>query len=111
MLRPRPINMRQVIVETQKMFLPSLQEKKLTFTASVNEEMPELILLDDLQLRQILVNLIGNAVKFTEKGSIELYIEASPPIKDKTDLTIRVSDTGEHHECKNRAVGTSLFRR
>ena len=51
-------------------------------------------MLDDLQLRQILVNLIGNAVKFTEKGSIELYIEASPPIKDKTDLTIRVSDTG-----------------
>lgn len=93
-LKPRPINMRQVIVETQKMFLPSLQEKKLTFTASVNEEMPELIMLDELQLRQILVNLIGNAVKFTEKGSIELYIEADPPIKDKTDLTIRVSDTG-----------------
>ena len=93
------------------MFLPSLQEKKLTFTASVNEEMPELIMLDDLQLRQILVNLIGNAVKFTEKGSIDLFIEASPPIQDKSDLTIRVSDTGEHHECKNRAVGTSLFRR
>ena len=63
--------------------------KDITFKLAVRGEMPKCLYGDDVRLRQILLNLLGNAIKFTEKGSVGLTID----IKDK-GIKFSVSDTG-----------------
>lgn len=78
-----------------KDFVPianSLTEKAgLTFHINATTLMPEIIMTDELRLRQILLNLVGNAVKFTEEGSVKLALSFD---HEKGMLCIKVSDTG-----------------
>jgi signal transduction histidine kinase len=56
---------------------------------------PETLVGDQLQLRQVLTNLVGNAVKFTERGKVELKVEALSTIPSgKREVTFTVTDTG-----------------
>src|SRR5690554_8187059 len=56
-LQLRPVNLVHLICETETMFIPNVKEKGLVFNVVVDEPMPKLLLLDDLQVRQILINL------------------------------------------------------
>ncbi len=69
------------------------REKGLTICQSLIGKIPRVVYSDPMRFRQILINLVGNAVKFTEKGRIEIQME----IKEqgaKTQLFVRVKDTG-----------------
>ncbi|WP_256623510.1 histidine kinase N-terminal 7TM domain-containing protein [Methanolobus chelungpuianus] len=70
-------------------------EKGLELLLNISPEMPRYVIADRLRLKQVLVNLLGNAVKFTETGEIELRIEAMP-VTDTglADFTFSVRDTG-----------------
>ncbi|MDK2834699.1 MAG: two-component system, sensor histidine kinase and response regulator [Methanolobus sp.] len=70
-------------------------EKGLELLLNVSPELPRYVIADRLRLKQVLVNLLGNAVKFTETGEIELRIEAAP-VADTglVDFTFSVRDTG-----------------
>jgi signal transduction histidine kinase len=65
------------------------EEKGLILTATIEKEVPDLILGDPTRLNQILINLIGNSIKFTEKGNVTLLLTK---VKDK--LRFSISDTG-----------------
>jgi len=65
--------------------------KGLNFSVNFQFPLPRMINTDPLRVKQILINLIGNAIKFTEKGTIDLTIGMS---EDQDDLIISVSDTG-----------------
>lgn len=80
------------IEEQISLLQPLVQEKGLKFDLHYNEVLPKYILSDETRVRQILTNLIGNAIKFTEKGSISVEISAKP----HTPYRIRfaVTDTG-----------------
>ena len=93
-LQLRPVNLVHLICETETMFIPNVKEKGLVFNVVVDEPMPRLLLLDDLQVRQILINLLGNAIKFTERGSVDLYVRAEEGVNNMVDLTFRITDTG-----------------
>jgi PAS domain S-box-containing protein len=72
------------------------QKKDLPLTTELAEDLPAFIRVDELKLRQILINLIGNAIKFTEQGHITLKIDYTP---DKNNpacgkLLLEVNDTG-----------------
>ena len=70
-------------------------EKGLELLLNISPDLPRYIVADRLRLKQVLVNLLGNAVKFTETGEIELKVEASPvPGTKDTDFTFSVRDTG-----------------
>lgn len=69
-------------------------EKNIALDSVINENIPEYIISDPIRLKQILINLVNNAIKFTEKGNVKLIISIQD--KEKTNLTLKfeVIDTG-----------------
>ena len=90
-----PFNIKAVFNEMEQIFSQKIQEKKLDFSLEIDKLMPSGIILDEVRLRQILLNLIGNAIKFTDTGEIKLIITNLTPHKnDSMDIEIRVVDSG-----------------
>ncbi|MEO5377103.1 MAG: PAS domain S-box protein [Magnetococcus sp. DMHC-6] len=83
---------RQVLVETAHLMQVVAEKKGLIMEEWVAEEIPESVLGDDSRVRQILINLIGNAIKFTQQGRIDVYLTLSP--EEPHTLQFQVVDTG-----------------
>lgn len=85
-----------VFTETQNIFGLAAEKKGLAFSLDWDDRIPEFLIFDDVRLRQVIFNLVGNAIKFTNKGSIKIaanWQEGDAP-KRKHSLIIRVTDTG-----------------
>jgi len=89
-----PIDIRLMLNEMYSIFNLKAQEKKIEFKIFVANTVPQYLLCDDLHLRQILLNLISNAIKFTHVGYVEVNITFETSNLDTTDLYICVKDTG-----------------
>lgn len=94
-LELQTVDLHQVIQNVSELFYPKVKEKGLLLTCDITPELPFMVITDEARLRQILVNLVGNAVKFTETGeiSISAQLEAT---KESGNLIIKfiVKDTG-----------------
>ena len=92
-LRVEPFRLRDTVEETLELLAPRAHQQDLDIAAVIADDVPEVIAGDPVRLRQILVNLGGNAVKFTERGEVLVMIsterEDGRPI-----LRIDVQDTG-----------------
>jgi len=90
------MNIKMLIKDMQQIFKIKTESKNLIFEIEIDSNLQEMIIFDETRLRQILFNLIGNAVKFTHKGGITLRIETKFRSEDyKTvELIISVADTG-----------------
>ncbi len=88
-----PVNIRLIIQEMDKIFTYTAQEKGILLEWKV-ENLPDIIQFDQIRLRQILLNMIGNAIKFTEQGNIKIFISAQTEDKNHVKLTIIIADTG-----------------
>jgi len=84
------VSLVNLVSEVQSLMHVRAVEKNLEFHAEFNSEVPEQIQTDPTRLRQVLINLIGNAIKFTEKGSVVLSVV----LKGDSLLTFSVRDTG-----------------
>ena len=71
-----------------------IQQKGLEMLLNVETELPRFIYADAVRLKQVMVNLLGNAAKFTEKGEVELKIEQLEKTQDKALIRFSVRDTG-----------------
>ena len=69
-------------------------EKGLEFSVDVDPEVPSVLYGDEVRIKQILINLLNNAVKYTREGSVGLHIESDETGENKVMLKIAVSDTG-----------------
>ncbi|MCA9917493.1 MAG: response regulator [Anaerolineales bacterium] len=76
------------------LFEPLAQDKELMLTLSIASDVPRYVLCDEIRLRQVMGNLIGNAIKFTEKGSVVVTVTAVPQTQNSSCLFITVQDTG-----------------
>ncbi|MCP4133353.1 MAG: transporter substrate-binding domain-containing protein [bacterium] len=100
----RPVDLARVIFEIKNIFTYKINEKELDFIIETDPGMPPGVILDDLRLRQVLINLLGNAIKFTEKGYIKLSAHTIKKNSlddsidysknDLVDIIISVADTG-----------------
>jgi PAS domain S-box-containing protein len=90
-----PVNLAVLFSELYNIFSFEAVAKGFALTMDVSEAMPPRLLLDRVRLRQVLFNLIGNAVKYTAQGVVEVSAVASPsPQTHLWELTIVVKDTG-----------------
>ncbi|OUC14828.1 MAG: hypothetical protein B0A82_10955 [Alkalinema sp. CACIAM 70d] len=78
-----PIDLHELLRDIEYMFIHRAQEKGLTLTLDIGETVPRYILMDEVRLRQILFNVLGNAVKFTpNQGSVRVVVQASLSDRD-----------------------------
>jgi len=87
-------NLREVLELTMKTLALRADEKNLELLCDIAPEVPAGYRGDSTRLRQVVINLIGNAIKFTDKGEVRLKVEASPELEAERKLTFTVSDTG-----------------
>lgn len=73
---------------------PLAEEKGLTFSATVDDDVPELLIFDAVRIRQCATNLISNAIKFTSNGSVVVRAGIRPLSGDEVEVVVTVSDTG-----------------
>lgn len=93
-LRPVPFAPTRLIDEVMDMFEPEAAGKSLTLTAHRGPDAPECVLADRARLRQVLVNLVGNALKFTDTGEVRIEWRGEAGANDAPLLAIDVVDTG-----------------
>jgi len=70
------------------------KQKGLTVSARVDDDVPAWVEADDSRIRQVLLNLLGNAVKFTESGSVILHLSSAAQADGRAQLTYSIADTG-----------------
>ncbi|HEY5561458.1 MAG TPA: ATP-binding protein [Clostridiaceae bacterium] len=88
------VNIKRLFIEIFQIFKQKMEEKNLRMTIKVEEDMPAALILDETRLRQVLLNLVGNAIKFTDKGTIKLNAIKVYVDKDSLNLAISVEDSG-----------------
>jgi len=95
-LRKEPFDLRESASAVVSLFRDAAREKSLELVANVDPSCPERVVGDALRLRQILTNLVSNAIKFTDQGRVALSLDARPPQGDPSRLEIHlaVADTG-----------------
>lgn len=94
-LHPDLVDMRAFAASLETLFSYRAQEKGLAYSVDLDPAMPGILTFDALRLRQIMVNLIGNALKFTGQGEVRVKIRPEERAGDeRVWLNIEVSDTG-----------------
>ncbi|MFC1564751.1 ATP-binding protein, partial [candidate division KSB1 bacterium] len=90
------VDVQTVFNDMKQMFTHKVQEKGIDFIIETDPDMPTALVLDENRLRQILINLLGNAVKFTDTGHVKIkaHCEAEGGDHSSPDLHISVEDTG-----------------
>lgn len=93
-LQSVPFSVREVTGTIETLFREKAREKKLHLNTKVSPDVPEMVQGDPTRLVQILVNLIGNAIKFTQKGAVDLNLSLHKKKEDAVELQIEVKDSG-----------------
>ena len=90
-LEPQPFSLVALVEETVELLSPRAQAKGLEIASSIDDRLPGMVIGDAARLRQVLLNLAGNAVKFTETGGVAVAVERGPA---PNDILFTVRDTG-----------------
>ena len=93
-LEPVPFALRETLAETLKTLAPLAHGKGLELAYEIGSEVPDALLGDTGRLGQIMLNLVGNAIKFTEHGEVAVQVVAESVTSDAATLRMAVRDTG-----------------
>jgi len=93
-LEQHPFSLTSCIEEAMELFASRAAEKNVEIVGMIDPSVPDMLIGDVTRVRQVLVNLIGNAVKFTSAGEICVSVQTQPAGAEEVELQIRVRDTG-----------------
>jgi PAS domain S-box-containing protein len=93
-LDPIPFDLRESLAATMKTLAPRAHQKGLELLYEVGSSVPVLVIGDPTRLRQVIINLIGNAIKFTESGEVALHVKLEAREEEALTLEFTVRDTG-----------------
>ena len=93
-LNPINVDLHALFEDIQIIFKESIKSKHLQFIFETAEDLPSYVLVDEHKLRQIFINLIGNAVKFTEQGGIAVRARVDKVNEETSSLLVEVQDSG-----------------
>ena len=93
-LNPSTFDLPILLNDLEMMFRVRTNEKKLSFSVAIIGDVPQYIVSDINKLRQVFINVLGNAVKFTEQGGIDLRVRADRDEPTAPSLHVEIEDTG-----------------
>lgn len=93
-LNPVEFNLRESLVDAARPIFVPIRTKSLGYECRVSDAIPKTVVGDGMRLRQVMVNLLGNAVKFTESGSVQVDVTVSAFEGGRLDLIFEVRDSG-----------------
>lgn len=95
-LEPKECDLFRLLDDLEEMFALKAEQKRLAFELECAADIPQYIYVDDVKLRQILINLISNAIKFTRQGRVTVRVLNASPISgsDEMMFTFDIEDTG-----------------
>ncbi len=88
------VDIHQLLTELKFVFEKKVVDKRLELIIDTAPDMPEVLLVDQVRVRQVLINLIGNALKFTHEGHIRVMARSQPEGGNLVTLVLEVEDTG-----------------
>jgi PAS domain S-box-containing protein len=89
-----PFPLSEIVDDVISTFQTTARDKGVTVRSSVDVRVPAFVIGDPIAIRQVLTNLVGNAIKFTDRGSVELTVAARELATDAVTLAFTVADTG-----------------
>lgn len=93
-IEPLAFDLRQLIRDVVQMVTPAADRKNITASYRYQAEVPRYVVGDAMRIRQVIVNLVGNAVKFTHKGEVAIAVDVVKREGDVALMAIHVIDTG-----------------
>lgn len=93
-LAAEPVDIRTLCFEIKYVFQNQVDEKNLDFMLDIDDDVPTVVSLDPLRFRQLLINIVGNAVKYTNEGHVKLSVSVGGGNDERVDLVVRIADTG-----------------
>lgn len=95
-LSPEWVNIKELVTDTLKIIQPTTNEKNLKLNLKLDEKLPKSVYVDSTRIKQILINLLSNAGKFTHQGHIDLTVKVDGPLSQNgiMPLIFSVEDTG-----------------
>jgi PAS domain S-box-containing protein len=93
-LNPEEFRLREMVESTDLMMMSRAREKGLKLTCHIEDVVPDALVGDEMRLRQVLLNLVGNALKFTAHGDVEVRVAQESRAKGSVELHFVVRDTG-----------------
>lgn len=93
-LQQHDVSLRKLLEEIHSFFSEDAKQKGLDFKLEIDESIPDIVLIDESRLRQIVINIVGNALKFTKDGFVSISIKAKDRGSDYVDLYMEIEDSG-----------------
>lgn len=110
-LEALPFDLRECLASCVNLYRPIADSKGLSLTLGLDEKLPQCAVGDSFRLRQALGNIVSNAVKFTEAGSVRIYATALESTSEHLKLAISVTDTGPGMSQEDQARVFESFQR
>ncbi|HZK09414.1 MAG TPA: ATP-binding protein [Bacteroidales bacterium] len=110
------VNLRFLIQGIRELFVLKSQNKEIAFLLEIDKSVPHEVILDEVRLRQIVMNLVGNAIKFTDTGYVKVKIDCpdsnnfSAQMAGKTNIRIQIEDTGIGIDADDHEIVFEPFR-
>ncbi len=93
-INPEPFSIRDLVHDAVELLAVNAFDKQLELALQIDPEVPDALIGDPLRINQVLMNIAGNAIKFTEHGSIVIRLQHQPASEDRVLLHFEIQDTG-----------------